>query len=115
MNSVCLASYDYNDQTSLSLRNKSLDIIGTILTILFTIEGLCKILAHGFILHKRAYLRNGWNWLDFIVIIAGWVVLIPGVPQFKGLRTLRILRPLRLINQFDSLKKQVESLIKALT
>lgn len=115
MNTVVLASYDYGDLNSLTLRNKTLDIISTILTILFTVEGLCKILAHGFILHKRAYLRNGWNWLDFIVIVAGWVVLIPGVPQFKGLRTLRILRPLRLINQAESLKKQVDSLIKALT
>lgn len=80
MNSLMLASYDYNDPNSLSERNKILDIIGTILTVLFTLEGLCKVLAHGFIFHKRAYLRNGWNWLDFIVIVAGWVVLVPGIP-----------------------------------
>ncbi len=80
MNSIMLASYDYNDPNSLSKRNKILDIIGTILTVLFTLEGLSKVLAHGFIFHKRAYLRSGWNWLDFIVIVAGWVVLVPGVP-----------------------------------
>lgn len=104
MNSVMLACYDYSDKNSVTIRNRTLDFIGTILTVLFTLEGVCKVIANGFILHRRAYLKSGWNWLDLIVIIAGWIVLIPGMPQFKGLRTLRVLRPLRLINQFQNLK-----------
>ena len=31
-----------------------------------------KILSRGFIFHNHAYLRDGWNWLDFIVVILGY-------------------------------------------
>lgn len=32
-----------------------------------------KIIGRGFALHKYAYLRNAWNWLDFLVVVLGWV------------------------------------------
>jgi hypothetical protein len=40
---------------------------------IYSFEALVKILAMGFILHPGAYLRNGWNILDFIVLIVGYV------------------------------------------
>jgi voltage-dependent calcium channel L type alpha-1D len=30
-----------------------------------------KIIAYGFLLHPDAYLRNGWNFLDFVIVIIG--------------------------------------------
>ena len=30
---------------------------------------MLKIFALGFVLHRHAYLRDYWNWLDFIVVI----------------------------------------------
>lgn len=39
-----------------------------IFTIIYTIEALIKCLARGFILEKYTFLRDPWNWLDFIVI-----------------------------------------------
>jgi hypothetical protein len=30
-----------------------------------------KVIAKGFILNDYTYLRNPWNWLDFIVILSG--------------------------------------------
>ena len=33
-----------------------------------------KILSRGFIFHTYAYLRDGWNWLDFIVVLLGYSV-----------------------------------------
>ena len=32
-----------------------------------------KIIAYGFILHAGAYLRNGWNILDFTIVVIGYV------------------------------------------
>jgi len=32
-----------------------------------------KIIAMGFIIHKNSYLRDTWNWLDFIVVVVGIV------------------------------------------
>lgn len=78
--------------------------MGRIFTVIFTAESVFKILAYGFIVHRNAYLRDGWNWLDFIVVIIGWIELIPSIPNLKGLRTLRVLRPLRSINAIPSMK-----------
>ena len=38
---------------------------------IFTMETVFKIIAFGFALHPNAYLRNGWNVLDFIIVVVG--------------------------------------------
>ena len=38
---------------------------------IYTVEMFLKIIGRGFALHKYAYLRNAWNWLDFLVVILG--------------------------------------------
>jgi len=39
-----------------------------IFTVLYTIESLIKMLARGLIVDEFAYLRDFWNWLDFVVV-----------------------------------------------
>jgi len=39
-----------------------------IFTAIYTAEGLTKILARGFILANFTFLRDAWNWLDFVVV-----------------------------------------------
>jgi len=90
------------------------NVAGYVFTVLFTIEFFSKIIANGAFLHRRAYFSNGWNWLDFIVIIFGWIEFIPNQPNLRSIRTLRVLRPLRTINSIPALKKQVTSLLKSL-
>lgn len=41
--------------------------------VIFTIETFMKILAYGLILHPNAYIRSGWNLLDFVIVIVGFV------------------------------------------
>lgn len=77
---------------------------GRVFTAIFTAECALKIVSYGFIYHKNSYLRDGWNWLDFIVVIIGWIELLPNIPNLRGLRTLRVLRPLRSINAIPSMK-----------
>lgn len=45
--------------------------MGYAFTYVFTIEAIMKIIAYGFIIHKNSYLRDGWNIIDFIVVMAG--------------------------------------------
>lgn len=73
LNSLSLAVYDYEDADNKTLRNKIIEQSGLFFTIFFTFECTVKIVALGFIIHKNAYLRDGWNWIDFIVVVIGLV------------------------------------------
>ena len=37
-------------------------------TAIYTFESATKVMGRGFVLTKFTYLRDAWNWLDFIVI-----------------------------------------------
>ncbi len=53
---------------------------------------------------QHAYLRNGWDILDFVVVVASWLALALSGSQAsaaKGARLLRALRPLRLIRRWE--------------
>ena len=39
-----------------------------IFTAIYTFESATKVMGRGFILAPFTYLRDAWNWLDFIVI-----------------------------------------------
>jgi hypothetical protein len=52
---------------------------GNVFTVIFTIEAVLKMIGMGFIMHKRAYLRNGWNWIDFTVVAIGILDALPNI------------------------------------
>lgn len=106
-NSILLAMNDYTDVDGTSAWNIWLGNFDRGFTVLFVVEAILKIAAFGFIIHKRSYLRDPWNILDFLVVIIGLVSLLPSVPNLKSLRTMRVLRPLRSINAIPSMKKLV--------
>ncbi|KQK79327.1 hypothetical protein AAES_105368 [Amazona aestiva] len=54
---------------------------------IFCFEAGIKIIALGFVFHKGSYLRNGWNVMDFVVVLTG----TPKVGA-KGLLTM-LLQP----------------------
>ncbi|XP_016404199.1 calcium channel, voltage-dependent, P/Q type, alpha 1A subunit, b [Sinocyclocheilus rhinocerous] len=43
---------------------------------IFCFESGIKILALGFAFHKGSYLRNGWNVMDFVVVLTGTLPLV---------------------------------------
>ena len=85
---------------------------------IFTAECIMKIIAQGFFQHQNAYLRNGWNILDFIIVIIGVVSTIMSTLEIeqldvKALRAFRVLRPLRLVSGVPSLQvKSVQPSVK---
>ncbi|XP_074630746.1 sodium channel protein 1 brain-like isoform X1 [Acropora palmata] len=81
---------------------------------IYTAEMFLKIIGRGFALHKYAYLRNAWNWLDFLVVILGYITMLPGVENLSGIRTFRVLRALRTISAVKGLKAMVNTLLKSI-
>ncbi|KAJ8301678.1 hypothetical protein KUTeg_020665 [Tegillarca granosa] len=51
--------------------NLALEHVEYIFLVIFTLEAIMKIIAYGFVLHSGAYLRNGWNILDFVIVVIG--------------------------------------------
>lgn len=99
LNSLLLAFYDYGDPEDKSDLNKNFILLGNLFSIFFTIECALKILAMGLFTHKNAYLRDSWNWIDFLVVVSGLLEMSLGEGSgFKALRIFRVLRPLKSIN-----------------
>ena len=114
LNSIFLASYDYRDTDNKTTRNQVVELSGIAFSIIFTLECAIKIVSMGFYQHKNAYLRDGWNWIDFIVVIVGIIEVIPGIPNLRALRTLRVLRPLKSIKAIPSMRLLILSLLRSL-
>jgi len=106
INSIMLGIKDYQGRLEgeeyVSCWNENLDSIGLVLSAIFLCECVFKIIGQGFVLHRNAYLRDFWNWLDFFVVLISLLDFFPQLAKYsslKILRTLRILRPLRSINK----------------
>lgn len=90
-----------------------------VMTVLFSFEMMTKIIALGFVYQEGAYLRNGWNVLDYVIVVISVLSLSTahagsGFKGLKALRALRALRPLRMINRAPGLKVVVNSFIAAI-
>lgn len=85
--------------------------------VIFAVETTLKILAFGLILDRYAYLKDGWNILDFIVVCVSIPsVLLSGIDLkwVRSFRALRVLRPLRVISRIPELRIVVNSLFSSL-
>lgn len=79
----------------------------------FVFEMVVKIVA----LSPKGYFTDGWNLLDFfIVVISVTAVALAGsdVGAVRSLRTLRALRPLRAVSRWESMKITVNSLLNSI-
>ena len=55
-------------------------------TMLFLAEAICKSIAYGFISTPHAYLKNGWNVLDFaLLLISVGAILSEVYPSCRSL------------------------------
>lgn len=61
------------------------------------------------------YFSEPWNWLDGIIVMAGFANYIPGIgSNASALRTFRVLRPLRTLSAIPSMRVVVSSMLTAL-
>ena len=101
--------------------------LDVIITFLFLLEAIIKILAFGFLYNGdeevQPYIRNYWNMLDFVVVMASLIdyhiTLSSGssnssLKSLKAFRALRALRPLRMISRNEGLRLVVNALFASL-
>ncbi|XP_053508807.1 voltage-dependent P/Q-type calcium channel subunit alpha-1A [Ictalurus furcatus] len=81
---------------------------------IFCFESGIKILALGFAFHKGSYLRNGWNVMDFVVVLTGILSTVGSDFDLRTLRAVRVLRPLKLVSGIPSLQVVLKSIMKAM-
>ncbi|KAG7491439.1 hypothetical protein MATL_G00003720 [Megalops atlanticus] len=81
---------------------------------IFCFETGIKILALGFAFHKGSYLRNGWNVMDFVVVLTGILSRVGSDFDLRTLRAVRVLRPLKLVSGIPSLQVVLKSIMKAM-
>ncbi|GIL88323.1 hypothetical protein Vretifemale_16288 [Volvox reticuliferus] len=74
---------------------------------------ILKIISMGFVLKKGTYLRDGWNVLDFLVVVVSYLGLIQA-HNLTGLRTIRALRPLRAVRRIRGMQVLVTTMIGSL-
>ena len=117
LNSLLLGCINYEQvNTNVPLEkqdymNKFVNKSEVYFVVAFGIECMSKIIGMGFIVDKGSYLRDPWNWLDFMVVISSLLTEIPAMKSFSGMRTFRLMRPLRSLTTMPSMKILISTLL----
>eukprot|EP00039_Didymoeca_costata_P029936 m.27120 g.27120 ORF g.27120 m.27120 type:complete len:1754 (-) comp7865_c0_seq1:131-5392(-) len=119
-NCVSLAAYQPLPNLDTTLINDKIDDAELFFVIIFVIEMILKIVAWGlYYCGPGSYLRNGWNVLDFIIVIVALTDQIFSdqlgeATALQALRGFRVLRPLKFVTSIQSLQSVMISLIKSI-
>lgn len=113
LNSILLAFNNPLDTDE--TKQAVLESLELVFLAVFTLEMLVKIVALGFVQHEDSYLRSSWNQLDAAVVILGYLVFLPGASSnLSSVRCVRLMRPLRTVSAFPSLRVLVNSIFYSL-
>jgi voltage-gated sodium channel len=93
-------------KTAMTLYGSLLVAIDKACLVIFCVEIGARLLAY-----RWAFWRSGWNIFDFAVVA---VALVPGAGPWAVLRSLRVLRVMRLLTVIPSLRKVVAAFLHAI-
>ena len=103
---LCFLYFQFEDKNECLIKYKKdinfdnvLDKINIVFNLFFSLEIFIKIIATGFLFNKNSFLRNGWNVIDFIIVIYQWIKI-----NHKNWGNLSIFRCLKLLNNLKNLK-----------
>ena len=82
--------------------------------VVFTLELVVKVVGLGFVRHEHTYLRDPWNSLDLVIVIFGYIGLIPSSTNLTFIRAFRVFRALKTITALPGLRMIVAALIGCL-
>ena len=81
----------------------------------FLFDFLINVIAHGFIFTLEPYILNGWNTMDLVLLIIDVLALFKWAKYYEyGIRAALSLRPLRLLNRFESMRELFGAIIKTM-
>jgi len=100
---------------------RALKVLDLVFVVAFLLEAMAKVVALGFVMHPKAYLRSAFNFLDFfIVAVSTFLVILDwtpglsaaggGLSALRALRTARALRPMRMAVRYKGLRVVVGAL-----
>eukprot|EP00756_Hemistasia_phaeocysticola_P000644 Hpha_TRINITY_DN10472_c0_g2::TRINITY_DN10472_c0_g2_i1::g.193251::m.193251/K04857/CACNA1S; voltage-dependent calcium channel L type alpha-1S len=120
LNCLVLAMEDPLDVDCLSSRCKFTRASDYVFTVFFTLECIVKIVGLTFQSRPDAYIRDRWNALDFLIVVSGDAAFVLDVvfgvqgAGLTALRAFRVLRPLKTIQTFPSVRLLVQSILASL-
>ena len=91
-----------------------LKVLDYVMASLFTLEFTINVILYGFIVNgKHSYMRDGWNVMDFLIVVFSLFSIAMDI-AFAGsqvdlgflrvFRLLRVLRPLRMLKRNQGLR-----------
>jgi hypothetical protein len=81
----------------------NIETIDFVFLLIYSWEMTMKIIAMGFVMRMHSYLRDSWNCLDFVVVMLGWFTKFVDAGDISAIKVLRLLRPLRTLNQIPNM------------
>ena len=122
MSFILLSSFTMVFESPKAMENAttatSLEAVDVLFTVIFALEMCAKIVAYGLYWEDGdSYLKDPWNCMDgFIVVIGivGKALSGADLEWVRALRTMRVLRPLRVISRVPELKVVVNALMNSL-
>ncbi|XP_029283656.1 sodium channel protein type 4 subunit alpha B-like [Cottoperca gobio] len=84
-----------------------------VFTFIYTCEAAVKVVSRGFCVGSFTFLKDPWNWLDFMVISMAYLTEFVDLGNVSVLRTFRVLRALKTITVIPGLKTIVGALIQS--
>ncbi|XP_075900195.1 sodium channel protein type 4 subunit alpha B-like isoform X1 [Nelusetta ayraudi] len=88
-------------------------IVEYVFTFIYTFEAAIKVASRGFCRGGFTFLKDPWNWLDFMVISMAYLTEFVDLGNVSVLRTFRVLRALKTITVIPGLKTIVGALIQS--
>ena len=102
-------------------QKNTINLMLEVISIIFLIECIVKVIVMGFYWGEKTYLKDYWNVLDFVIVcfsILTWILTLysdAGNMKFiRALRALRALRPLRMVSKNEGMKAVVNSLLESI-
>eukprot|EP01062_Namystynia_karyoxenos_P067252 TRINITY_DN6115_c1_g1_i1.p1 TRINITY_DN6115_c1_g1~~TRINITY_DN6115_c1_g1_i1.p1 ORF type:complete len:2160 (+),score=713.69 TRINITY_DN6115_c1_g1_i1:175-6654(+) len=119
VNTITLSMYDPTDKDCATSLCKQLAYFEYFFLAIFTIEMVLKLIALGVYNRADSYLRDAWNVLDGVIVIAGLLEVMQPLlgidgAGVTGLRALRVLRPLKSVKSVPSVQVIVMSILACL-
>ena len=81
--------------------------------IIFILEFFIKSVSLGFIIGENTYLTDPWNWLDFIILISGFIDIVTGF-KLKTLKIFSLFRIFKVIKIFPNIRRFLLTFIESL-
>jgi voltage-dependent calcium channel L type alpha-1D len=104
-----------------TFQKKTIGNLLLVISFIFIVECLIKVTAFGFYVGHKTYLKDGWNILDFIIVLFSIPTLIldlmgagADVGFMRGFRALRALRPLKFVSKNEGIKTVVNALLESI-